>query len=323
MLSYESKYWSDGKNNVAGIDEAGRGPLAGPVVAAAVIFPTEISLPEVNDSKKISEQKREKLFDVIIDSALAIGIGICHERTIDKKNILQATFESMRQSIGKLSINPDILLIDGNKADIKHYEQESIINGDQKSLSTAAASIIAKVTRDRIMRKYDIVFPEYGFAKHKGYGTVKHIEAISNYKASPIHRQSFKPVFSHLPDFAYLRRNHLLNKLGCQLLACEYIKKDYEILDMNYKGLLDEIDLVSKFNGKIIFTEVAVFEFDKNNLFMESKLRKCNYEKLINDIEEYMNQNKLNCNYCFQRATVTLNRGAPTINIKELNIKEN
>ncbi|SVD72364.1 uncharacterized protein METZ01_LOCUS425218, partial [marine metagenome] len=189
MLAYEQKHWDSGKEFLAGIDEAGRGPLAGPVVAASVILPQDIELPEVTDSKKISEKKRERLYDEIKNSALALGIGVVHEEDIDEKNILQATYKAMRKSIGELHIQPDILLVDGNKADIKHYKQESIIDGDQKSLSIAAASIIAKVTRDRMMRQYDIVFPQYGFAKHKGYGTKQHMEAIISRKASPVHRK--------------------------------------------------------------------------------------------------------------------------------------
>ena len=219
MLEFEQKYWDSGKKYIAGIDEAGRGPLAGPVVSASVILPHDIELPEVTDSKKISEKKRERLYGEIFNASLAVGIGVVHEEEIDENNVLQGTYQAMRISIGKLSIKPDILLIDGNKADIKHYKQESIINGDQKSLSIAAASIIAKVYRDRMMRQYDIVFPGYGFAKHKGYGTKQHVEAITNRKASPIHRKSFNPVLHHLPTFAYLKRNHLIGKLGGQLAA--------------------------------------------------------------------------------------------------------
>ena len=164
MLKFEQKYWDSNYPNIAGIDEAGRGPLAGPVVATAVIFPQNIDLPEVTDSKKISEKKRERLFKDIYKNSISIGIGIVHEDEIDKKNILQATYVAMRQAIGALSIRPDIVLVDGNKADIKHYTQHSIINGDQKSISIAAASIIAKVTRDRMMQQYDRLLP---FNKHK------------------------------------------------------------------------------------------------------------------------------------------------------------
>ena len=231
MLQYEKKYWQSRKKYLAGIDEAGRGPLAGPVAAAAVILPQNVDLPEVTDSKKISEKKRERLFDEIYKIALSIGVGVVHEEVIDKKNILQATYQAMRHSLGQLSISPEVILVDGNKADIKHYEQESIINGDQKSLSIAAASIIAKVTRDRMMRQFDIVFPEYGFAKHKGYGTKQHIEAIQKSKATPIHRKSFNPVSHHLPNMAYLQRNRLLGKLGEQLAACKLIWKDHEIIN--------------------------------------------------------------------------------------------
>ena len=233
MLEYEKKYWSNGNEYVAGIDEAGRGPLAGPVVASAVIFPDNIDLPEVTDSKKLSEKKRERLFDEIISNALSFGIGIVHEDEIDEKNILQATYVAMRKAIGKLTIVPDLLLIDGNKADIKHFEQKNIINGDQKSLSIAAASIIAKVTRDKIMKQYDIVFPDYGFARHKGYGTKQHMEMINDKKATLIHRKSFNPISNHLPNFAYLKRNHLIDVLGEQLVACHYVKLGHKILEFN------------------------------------------------------------------------------------------
>ena len=198
LLQFEGKYWSKGLTYIAGIDEAGRGPLAGPVVASAVILPQNIVLPEVNDSKKISEKKRERLFDEIIMKALAVGVGVVHENEIDTLNILQATYQAMRQAVGKLSIQPEILLVDGRKADIKHFPQENIIKGDSLSLSIASASIIAKVTRDRLMHQYDKIFPLYGFSSHKGYGSQKHMNAIKEHYASPIHRKSFKPIKENL-----------------------------------------------------------------------------------------------------------------------------
>ena len=257
MLEYEHKHWSSGKKYLAGIDEAGRGPLAGPVVSAAVILPQDIELPGVNDSKKVSEKKREVLYVDIQEKALCVGVGWADVAEIDEKNILQATYQSMRQAVGNLRITPEILLVDGRKADIKHFRQESIIDGDEKSLSIAAASIIAKVTRDGIMRQYDIVFPKYGFARHKGYGTKLHVEAITHCKATPIHRKSFNPVSNHLPTMAYIQRNRLLGELGEQLAACELIRNRHEIIEMNYNvPNVGELDIISRNKGDLVFTEV-------------------------------------------------------------------
>ena len=317
MLEYERKYWSKNKQHIAGIDEAGRGPLAGPVVAAAVIFPHDINLPEVNDSKKISEKKRERLYDEIYDSAISIGIGIVYEKEIDEINILQATYQAMRQSIGKLSVRPEVILVDGNKADIKHYEQDSIIDGDQKSLSIAAASIIAKVTRDRIMRKYDIVFPKYGFAKHKGYGTKHHIEALNNSKATPIHRKSFNPVANHLPTFEYYKRNHLFESLGIQLVACRMVRLGYEILETNYTTAgIREVDIISNFKNNIVFTEVRTQLAGSCNYNLKLIDSKKN-EDYINAAELYLDSNKLNYKYRFEIGEVILGGNSPKIKIEE------
>ena len=316
MLQYENKYWQSGKKYLAGIDEAGRGPLAGPVAAAAVILPQNVDLPEVTDSKKISEKKRERLFDEIYKIALSIGVGVVHEEVIDEKNILQATFQAMRQSVGQLSVIPDILLVDGNKADIKHYEQESIINGDQKSLSIAAASIIAKVTRDRMMRQFDIVFPEYGFAKHKGYGTKQHIEAIQKSKATPIHRKSFNPVSHHLPNMAYLQRNRLLGKLGEQLTACQLIRNNQNILEMNYNvPKIGEIDIIGKDAEILVFTEVKTQTAGHGWGDPRSQITEKKRDRIMNAVQHYMDTNELDCDFRFDVAEVILGSGKPQIQI--------
>lgn len=177
---------------IAGIDEAGRGCLAGPVVAAAVILPTIFNLPDLNDSKKLTAKKREELFILINKQACAVSIGIIDNITIDKINILQATLEAMKQAVTKLPVKPDYLLIDGNKTiESSDIKQKAIVKGDSKSVSIAAASIIAKVTRDKIMLELAQEYPEYGFSKNKGYGTEKHRESIFNYGQCPIHRKTF------------------------------------------------------------------------------------------------------------------------------------
>ena len=189
MREFENKYSDLGA--VAGIDEAGRGPLAGPVVAAAVILPKDIFLPFLNDSKKVTEKRRDVLFDEIKQEAIAYGIGIASNALIDEINILQATYEAMREAISKLNKTPDILLVDAVHIPGINIKQVGIVKGDAKSVNIAAASILAKVTRDRLMLEYDKIYPEYGFASNKGYGTAKHIEALKAYGACDIHRRSF------------------------------------------------------------------------------------------------------------------------------------
>jgi len=192
MLTFERKFWDNGKRFIAGVDEAGRGPLAGPVVAAAVVFPREVYIEGVKDSKKLTEKKRLELFDKIQSKALSVGIGIIHHHVIDDINILNATFKAMHCAIGELIPQPDHLLIDGPYFAELNIPAEKIVDGDMKSFTIAAASIIAKVTRDKIMVDYDLQYPNYGFAKHKGYGTAQHIEAIQKFGLSEIHRRSFK-----------------------------------------------------------------------------------------------------------------------------------
>ena len=189
MREFENKYSDLGA--VAGIDEAGRGPLAGPVVAAAVILPKDIFLPFLNDSKKVTEKRRDVLFDQIKQEAIAYGIGIASNALIDEINILQATYEAMREAISKLSKTPDILLVDAVHIPDINIKQVGIVKGDAKSVNIAAASILAKVTRDRLMLEYDKIYPEYGFASNKGYGTAKHIEALKAHGACDIHRRTF------------------------------------------------------------------------------------------------------------------------------------
>lgn len=195
MLEIEDKLYSEGYNFVCGVDEAGRGPLCGPVVAAAVILPKDEYIEGVNDSKKLTEKKREKLYDDIMMKAVAVGIGISDVDVIEKVNILNATKLAMKQAIEKLSIKPDYVLIDGNQMIDINIKAETVVSGDAKSESIAAASIIAKVTRDRMLIEFDKKYPEYGFAKHKGYGTKSHIEAIQKYGLTDIHRPSFCKKF--------------------------------------------------------------------------------------------------------------------------------
>ena len=192
LKKIEAEFFDKGIKYIAGIDEAGRGPLAGPVVVASVIMPEDSMIEGVNDSKKISENKREKLYEIIIKEAISYSVGIVYQEEIDDINILQATKKALTMAVERLEVKPNIILVDAlTGIDTLGIPFESIIKGDAKCYSIAAASIIAKVTRDRIMREWDKVYPEYGFASHKGYGTAKHIAAIKEYGPCPLHRKTF------------------------------------------------------------------------------------------------------------------------------------
>ena len=196
LKKIDKEFFEKGVKYIAGIDEAGRGPLAGPVVVACVILPENSMIEGVNDSKKVSESKREKLYDLITQEAISYGIGIIYQEEIDEINILQATKKAVTEAIKQMKIKPNIIMVDAlNGIDTMGIPYKSIIKGDAKCYSIAAASIIAKVTRDRIMREWDKVYPEYGFASHKGYGTAKHIAAIKEFGPCPIHRRSFITKF--------------------------------------------------------------------------------------------------------------------------------
>jgi ribonuclease HII len=198
LLIFERQARNSGFPLVAGIDEAGRGPLAGPVVAAAVILPADLLIKGVNDSKKLSPDTRERLFDAIMSQALSVGVGMGSAELIDRINILQATRHAMREALSQLAPQPDYILIDGISTIDSPIPQKTIKKGDSLSLSIAAASIIAKVTRDRLMRELDKIHPGYGFSGHKGYGSVLHLEAIRRLGPSPVHRLTFGGVKEHL-----------------------------------------------------------------------------------------------------------------------------
>ena len=192
LKEIDKSYFKEGYNYICGIDEAGRGPLAGPVVVAAVIMPKDSMIEGVTDSKKVSEKKREKLYELIIEEAISYSVGIVDQNEIDRINILNATKAGLTEAVRTLKVKPELILVDAlTNIDTCGVPYQSIIKGDAKSYSIAAASIIAKVTRDRIMREWDKVYPQYGFEKHKGYGTAAHISAIKENGLCPLHRLSF------------------------------------------------------------------------------------------------------------------------------------
>jgi len=203
MNTFEKIACQEGYHFIAGIDEAGRGPLAGPVVAAAVILPFDYLNPEIKDSKKLSEAKREELYETINRDAVAIGTRVVDADTIDRLNILYATLQAMREAVLELSTSPDFLLIDGNQRVPITTPQKTIVKGDSLSISIAAASIIAKVTRDRIMEMYHRQFPQYNFQQNKGYGTKDHLDAIRKFGICKIHRKSFHVKNLHQTNFEF------------------------------------------------------------------------------------------------------------------------
>ena len=196
LKEIEKDLYQKGFKNICGIDEAGRGPLAGPVVVAGVIMPQDSMIEGVNDSKKVTEKRREKLYDLILDEAISYSVAIIGQDVIDEMNILNATKQGVTEVVDGLHVKPDLILVDAlEHINTRGIPYEPIIKGDAKCYNIAAASIIAKVTRDRIMREWDEIYPQYGFINHKGYGTAKHIAAIKQYGLCPIHRRSFTKKF--------------------------------------------------------------------------------------------------------------------------------
>ena len=195
LWEIEHEFFQKGVKVICGVDEAGRGPLAGPVCAAAVILPADLEIEGLNDSKKLTDKRRRELFPVICEKAIAYGIAMVDEKTIDEINILQATYLAMEKAIGQLSVKPDLALVDGNRARDFGVPVQTVVKGDSRSANIAAASVLAKVTRDEYMEKMAEVYPQYDFEVHKGYGTKRHYEALREYGASPIHRMTFLKKF--------------------------------------------------------------------------------------------------------------------------------
>jgi ribonuclease HII/Holliday junction resolvase-like predicted endonuclease len=278
---------------IAGVDEAGRGPLAGPVVAAAVIMSDDHGIEGLRDSKKLTAKKRESLFEEINTKAVSVGIGIVSEKEIDRINVLAATQKAMQMALGRLNQKPTLALIDGYKLPNQVIPNKGIIKGDTKVESIMAASIIAKVTRDTIMLEYDKIFPDYGFAKHKGYGTKQHMNALNNFKATPIHRRSFKPVSINLPTIAWLQESKRVGIVGEQLAACKLLNEGHIIISMNEDcAPHGEIDIISEKDGLLIFSEVKTFSKEQIGA-PELKIDINKLKKLENAINSYIIKNEI------------------------------
>lgn len=289
MKEYERKY--DMFEYIAGIDEVGRGPLAGPVVASAVILPKDCTILYVNDSKKLTEKRREELYDIIMEQAISVGTGVVNARVIDEINILQATYEAMRIAISKLTVVPNVLLNDAVRIPDVDYKikQVPIIKGDAKSLSIAAASIIAKVTRDRMMKAYAEIFPGYAFESNKGYGSQVHLEALRDIGPTSIHRNTF--IRGILNES---------NKSNTRAVGTAYeekavgflIEHGCEIVENNYRSKSGEIDIIVKDKHELVFVEVKY----RKNAKVQHPLEAVDNKKQITICrvaQDYMRQNDI------------------------------
>tara|TARA_B100001750_G_scaffold75604_1_gene60136 strand:+ start:381 stop:1298 length:918 start_codon:yes stop_codon:yes gene_type:complete len=293
---------------IAGVDEAGRGPLAGPVVAAAVILPEDHMIKGLRDSKKLSKAKRESLFPIIQKQAIGVGIGQVDVNTIDEINIREATLKAMQIALGNLPKRPDRALIDGHPLKNQIIPNEGIIGGDDLIDSIKAASIIAKVTRDKIMEDYGRIFPEYGFEKHNGYGTKVHINALDTHRATPIHRRSFKPVKYKMPTITWLSEQKLINWMGQKLAALHIHEKGMKVLEMNRNCQPHgEIDIIAMDEDEIVFIEVKTKNITNPNI-SSKKLT-----QLSHAIQSYQDDIEQIDNFRIDSISVFLKKDQPII----------
>jgi ribonuclease HII len=297
---------------IAGVDEAGRGPLAGPVVAAAVILDDNKPITGLADSKKLSTKKRAKLYQEIMQHA-EVGIGLVDVEEIDKNNILKATYKAMYKALEALKTKPDKALIDGYALPNQIIPNEGIIGGDDKIDSIGAASIIAKVTRDRIMEQYDVIFPEYGFAKHKGYGTSFHMEQLKKNKASLIHRKSFKPVKKNLPTIRWLQKKRKIGQWGERLAALKYFNNGYKIHALNhYCAPYGEIDIIAEKDNELVFAEVKTAA-GKTLGGVEGQVDEVKLQRLSNAIDKYIMDNEIQNDIRLDVFAVRLGKNGPVL----------
>ena len=297
---------------IAGVDEAGRGPLAGPVVAATVILDEQNRISGLADSKKLTAKKREKLFQEIMQHA-EVGIGVVDVEEIDKNNILKATQKAMYKAIGALKTKPDKALIDGYALPNQIIPNKGIIGGDDKIDCIRAASIIAKVTRDRMMQQYDIIFPEFGFARHKGYGTILHMEKLSEYKACPIHRKSFKPVNENLPTITWLKSQRRIGQWGERLAALEYFNNGYKIHALNhYCAPYGEIDIIAEKDNELVFAEVKTAA-RKTLGGVEGQVDEVKLQHLSNAIDKYIMDNEIQNDIRLDVFAIILGKNGPAL----------
>tara|TARA_S200000501_G_scaffold366695_1_gene401943 strand:- start:7334 stop:8314 length:981 start_codon:yes stop_codon:yes gene_type:complete len=311
--NFDTNYRKNKNFHILGIDEAGRGPLAGPVVAAGVILNPDFDHIEIKDSKKLSEYKRNKLYKIIKKNALKVIVEISWEEEIDEKNILEATIDCFKRIIDNVKNIPNTILIDGTKVPIHGRNIKFIKKGDSKSLSIASASIIAKVTRDNIMKQFDYIFPNYDFKNNKGYGTRKHFEAIKLYGSSPIHRKSFKPVLDFLIPITNLTKRDL-DCLGKKYAAISIVKNGFEIKEMNYnKPNIGQIDIIHLENNKLVFSIVNIILNQNSNENSKNFISFKKAKKTMNVSRMYLSEKGFVENVRFDVISVCFSDANPSI----------
>ena len=298
---------------IAGVDEAGRGPLAGPVVAAAVILPDSHTIDGLRDSKKLSKKKRSELYNIIYDQATGVGVGEVDVKTIDQINIREATLQAMQIAVGNLPNRPTKLLIDGHPLKNQVIPNEGIVGGDDLIDSIKAASIIAKVHRDKLMAEYGCIFPEYGFENHNGYGTEFHLNALKENRATPIHRRSFKPVSNKMPTLSWLSEQNKIGWMG-EKLAALYLKgKGFKIVEMNRDcSPHGEINIISIDKDETVFVAVKT-AYKSNSDLLYKKVNSLKLQKLVNAIQFYQNQTEQIYTFRIDFISVVLENKNPII----------
>ena len=300
--------------SVTGVDEVGRGPLAGPVVACAVTLPEDHTITGLNDSKKLSKIKRSKLFSIIQSKSIGIGIGIVDWVVIDKINVREATFVAMRNALDNLPLKPNFAFIDGEKLANCSIPNKGIIKGDTLIDAIKAASIIAKVTRDKIMKDYSLIFPQYDFENNSGYGTKKHMNALKQYKASPIHRKSFKPVQLNMPTMFWLKKNNYLSSLSVKLVSLFLYKNKYRIIELNFQfNKKNLINIIASKNKTIYLINVQAI-YDTN-----IRIDKNGIELFKSASDKYLKENEDISNFVVQIATILMTKKKRKINFFKIN----
>ncbi len=291
----------EGVELLCGVDEAGRGPLAGDVYAAAVILPVNYVLEGLNDSKKLSERKREQLFDEIVNNAVSYSVGIATIAEIEELNILQATFLAMKRAVDGLSVTPKLVLIDGNQNPRMEVHSRCVVKGDSTSACIAAASIIAKVSRDRYMKEIDEKYPQYKFSKHKGYGTPLHYKLLDKYGPSKVHRLSFLKKYLNGEQNEAQRRG----KLGENTTEQYLIANGYVIVEKNFHSAYGEVDIIAKKDNMISFIEVKT---RKHNSVITAReaVSKTKQVKIIKTAAMYLSKNAIKAQPCFDVVEVYL-----------------
>lgn len=298
---------------VTGVDEVGRGPLAGPVVACAVTLPENHTIIGLKDSKKLSKKQRTDLFSIIYKKSSGIGIGIVSRRVIDEINIREATFVAMRIALDKLPFKPSFAYIDGERLNNCKIPNKGVIKGDSLIDAIKAASIIAKVTRDKIMEDYSLIFPEYDFENNSGYGTKNHMNALKKYKASPIHRKSYKPVKLNMPTMEWLKKNNLLSSLSIKLVSLFFYKKNYKIIKLNFQSdTKNPIHIIAIKNKTLYFFNVQ--EFYTTNALIDKTI--INHLRSASD--NYLKQKDDISNFELGIATILITKKKKNVNLFNL-----